>query len=119
MSIPSTMYLFRICFEKRSFAGDASSFPVVATAKTTTKQILSQLSMVKGPVRFKQFLFMHIFDSYLKKFKQINIQDKKKQVYQPLDELNAVCRLSYRTIIISWVSKINNRLLFEMCRTFQ
>lgn len=78
MSIPSTMYLLRICFEKRSFAGDASSFPVVATAKTTTKQILSQLSMVKGPVRFKQFFFMHIFDSYLKKIQTNQYSRQKK-----------------------------------------
>lgn len=47
ISIPSTRYLFRICFENSNLAGAASSFPVVAAATRSRTQSLNQLSMVR------------------------------------------------------------------------
>lgn len=46
-SIPSTRYLLRICFEKSSLAGVASSFPSVVEAIRTSTQIFKSLSMLK------------------------------------------------------------------------
>jgi hypothetical protein len=47
ISIPSTRYLLRICFEKRSLAEADSSFAVVAAAARTSRRLsFNQFDMV-------------------------------------------------------------------------